>query len=82
MYITLPSNSSKAYFPMNTASNFFTQLPQPLTFGEDYEVGLAEIQFDNTYANVRGACAPREGVGWRIHPAHSMMRWSILFVES
>ena len=55
MYITLPSNSSKAYFPKNTASNFFTQLPQPLTFGEDYEVGLAEIQFDNTYANVRGA---------------------------
>ena len=52
MYLTLPSNSSLSYFPMNNAGHFFTKLPQTQNFGDDYEVGLAEIQFSNNYQNI------------------------------
>lgn len=53
MYLTLPSNSSLKHFPENNASHFITQLAQPVDLsGDDYEVGLAEIQFRNTYRNV------------------------------
>ena len=52
-YLTLPSNSSMVYFPDNNASHFFTMLPQPQELDGEYEVGLAEIQFTNSYQNVR-----------------------------
>ena len=52
MYLTLPSNSSLIYFPKNEAGHFITKLPQTQDFGDDYEVGLAEIQFSNNYQNV------------------------------
>ena len=52
MYLTLPSNSSLSYFPENNAGHFFTKLPQTQNFGDDYEVGLAEIQFSNNYQNI------------------------------
>ena len=52
MYLTLPSNSSLSYFPTNNAGHFFTKLPQTQNFGDDYEVGLAEIQFSNNYQNI------------------------------
>ena len=52
MYLTLPSNSSLIYYPKNEAGHFITKLPQTQDFGDDYEVGLAEIQFSNNYQNV------------------------------
>ena len=52
-YLTLPSNSSMDFFPDNNASHFFTKLPQPQELDGEYEVGLAEIQFTNSYQNVR-----------------------------
>ena len=52
MYLTLPSNSSLSFFPKNEAGHFITKLPQTLSFGDDYEVGLAELQFCNNYHNI------------------------------
>jgi hypothetical protein len=52
LYLTLPSNSSAKYFPNNRASHYFTKLPQPIYLSGDWEVGLVEIQFTNTYSNV------------------------------
>jgi len=51
-YLTLPSNSSLQYYPENNASRFVTKLPQPQEYSGEYEVGLAEIQFNNTYFNI------------------------------
>ena len=48
-YLTLPSNSSFDYFPRNNPSHFITKLPQEINLDADYEVGLSEIQFNNTY---------------------------------
>merc|ERR1712148_10971 len=48
----LPSNSSLTYFPENDAGHFITKLPQTQDFSDDYEVGLAEIQFSNNYQNI------------------------------
>ena len=56
-YLTLPSNSSMDYYPENTASHFYTKLPQDVTLSGDYEVGLSEIQLSNTYFNIEdGDC--------------------------
>ena len=52
-YLTLPSNSSMEYYPDNTASHYFTKLPQDINLTGDYEVGLSEIQFSNNYLNVK-----------------------------
>lgn len=52
LYLTLPSNSSAKYFPDNRASHYFTKLPQPVYLSGEWEAGLAEIQFTNTYSNV------------------------------
>ena len=51
-FLTLPSNSSMQFYPSNTPSHYFTKLPQDMNLTGDYEVGLAEIQFSNTYNNV------------------------------
>ena len=54
-YITLPSNSSKTFFPENTPSHFFTQIPQTIDLqGDGWEVGLAELSLPNTYDNMTG----------------------------
>ena len=52
MYLTLPSNSSLKFFPENNAGHFITKLPQTITLGDDYEVGLSEIQFRNHFRNI------------------------------
>lgn len=52
-YTTLPSNSSLKYFPENKTCRYTTKLHRPLNLNEDYEVGLAEIQFQNSWYNVR-----------------------------
>ena len=51
-YLTLPSNSSMVFFPDNNASHFVTKLPQPQELDGEYEVGLAELQFSNSYQNI------------------------------
>ena len=52
-YIILPSNSSLEDFPNNTLSRYKTQLPvQTDLEGGDWEVGLAEIQYVNSWFNV------------------------------
>ena len=40
------------FYPDNQASHYFTKLPQTIQLSGDYEVGLSEIQFSNTYLNV------------------------------
>ena len=52
-YLTLPSNSSKEYYPDNSASHYHVKLPQDLNLTGEYEVGLSEIQFSNTYFTIR-----------------------------
>lgn len=56
-YLTMPSNSSMEYYPDNHASHYITKLPQPIEVTADYEVGLSEILFSNTYFNL----GPDEG---------------------
>jgi len=47
-YLTLPSNSSKG----NTAETFTTSLPVHVHLEGEWEVGLAEIIYGNTWYNV------------------------------
>lgn len=42
------------HFPNNNASHYYTKLPQSIDLKSgDYEVGLAEIMFNNSYLNIR-----------------------------
>lgn len=53
-YITLPSNSSMDQYPENHGGHFYTKLPQSFDLSSNtYEVGLAEIQFSNSYNNIK-----------------------------
>lgn len=47
-YLTLPSNSQVS----NTAASFETKLPRNITLNGEWEVGLAEIIYANTWHNV------------------------------
>ena len=41
------------HFPNNSPSHYYTELPQQIDLSsKEYEVGLAEIQFPNTYTNL------------------------------
>ena len=40
------------HYPDNRASHFYTKLPQTVTLSGDYELGLSEIQFSNSFYNV------------------------------
>ena len=41
------------HFPANTPAHYYTDLPHNLDLsGREFEVGLAEIQFPNTYSNL------------------------------
>ena len=48
-YLTLPSNASKDIYPNNTASVYQIRLPRTMYLGNNYEVGLAEIQYPHTW---------------------------------
>lgn len=50
-YVTLPSNSSMAFFPENRTSRYMTQLPRTIELTGEWEVGLAEIHFPLTFEN-------------------------------
>jgi len=51
-YVTLPSDSSAAYYPNNTVARFVTRLPERIRLEGDYEMGLAEIIYPHTWYNV------------------------------
>ena len=48
-YVTLPSNSSSAYYPNNTISDFTTKLFKPIDLTGKWEVALTEISFPHSY---------------------------------
>lgn len=52
-YIILPSNACLDAYPHNTNSNFTIQLAQPLDLQGEWEVGLAEIQYPNSWFTIR-----------------------------
>ena len=51
-YITLPSNSSKDYYPDNKISEFRTKLKNALSLPENWEMGLCELIFPANWDNV------------------------------
>ena len=52
-YVTLPSNSSKIYYGVQSMSNYKTMLCKPLQLNvEEWEVGLAELIFPHSWKNV------------------------------
>ena len=52
-YFQCPSNASMGIFKENKLSSFTVNLPQPLELKEDYDVGLAEIQYPQSWNNIR-----------------------------
>ena len=55
-YVTLPSNSSEAYYGTQPLCNYKTRLAKPLHLPpEEWEVGLAEIIYPHTWNNIIGA---------------------------
>ena len=48
-YLTLPSNSSSAYYPDNTIDCYRTKLPQAIHLNTPYEVALTEIHYPLTW---------------------------------
>ncbi|GFY67971.1 uncharacterized protein TNIN_431361 [Trichonephila inaurata madagascariensis] len=53
-YITLPSDSSMHFFPENKISHFKTRLPSPVYLNGEWEVGLSEIIYPQSWLNVNG----------------------------
>ena len=52
-YLTLPSDSSKAYFDKQDASHFFTKLHGGIRLDQgEWMVGLAKITYPATYDNI------------------------------
>ena len=52
-YLTMPSNSSKAYFDKQDASHYFTKLHGSVRLNpSEWMVGLAEITNPVTYDNI------------------------------
>ena len=48
-YITLPSNASMDVYPDNSASTYTIRMPKTLYLKDEYEVGLAEIQYPHSW---------------------------------
>ena len=51
-YLTLPSDSSAAYYPNNAIARYVTKLPERIRLDGDYEVGLSEFVYPHTWYNV------------------------------
>lgn len=52
-YLQCPSNSSMNIFKNNTLANYTVNLDSALELSEDYEVGLAELQYPQSWDNIR-----------------------------
>ena len=51
-HLTLPSNSSMDAYPDNTLSSYTVKLPEEIDLTGDWEVGLKEIHFPQSWYNV------------------------------
>jgi len=51
-YLTLPSNSSMNYYPLNTVARHTSKLSQVIELEGDWEVALAEITVPSPLPNV------------------------------
>lgn len=51
-YLTLPSDSSAAYYPNNTSARYVTKLPERIRLDGNYEVGLCDLVYPHTWYNV------------------------------
>lgn len=51
-YVTLPSNSSKNFYPDNNTSHYITRLPREWRLNGEWVVGLSEIQFPLTFSHI------------------------------
>ena len=52
-YLTLPSNASTKVHPDNTLARYITDLPQRISLSGKWECGLTEIQYPQSWYNVR-----------------------------
>jgi hypothetical protein len=52
-YLTLPSNSSLAYFPTNTVANFRVKLAETIVLPGQWEVALTELHYPHTWSTLR-----------------------------
>jgi hypothetical protein len=52
-YLTLPSNSSLAYFPNNTVANFRVKLAETVVLLGQWEVALTEMHYPHTWNTLR-----------------------------
>ena len=52
MFLVLPSNASMDIYPQNKTSEFTVQLPKSIDLEGSWEVGLAEIQYQNSWYNI------------------------------
>ena len=50
-YLTLPSDSSSQYYPENTTTTFKTKLSERIELNGEYEVGLAQLIYPNSWFN-------------------------------
>ena len=51
-YAILPSNSSMDYYPTNRPGSFTVQLKKPISLQGEWEVAMAEIQYQHTWYNI------------------------------
>ena len=52
-YFYCPSNSSMSIYKGNKVSHFTTKVSTPLEMNSEYEVGISEIQYPNSWYNIR-----------------------------
>ena len=52
-YLTLPSNSSMAYFPNNTVANFRGKLAETIDLPGQWEVALVGLHYPHTWPTIK-----------------------------
>ncbi|CAB3992890.1 Hypothetical predicted protein [Paramuricea clavata] len=52
-YLTLPSNSSMAYFQNNTVANFRVKLAETIVLPGQWEVALTELHYPHTWSTLK-----------------------------
>ena len=63
-YLTLPSNSSHAFFPNNALTSFSTRLHSTYSLTGDWEVALVGISFPRTWYTVETSKPKERTGGW------------------
>ena len=52
-YLTLPSNSSMAYFPNNTVANFRVKLAETIDLHGQWEVAFVGFHYPHTWPTIK-----------------------------